>query len=220
MLLKNWRTANIKGGTVNGTVASWVYSTGAASSTIKISGGTVNGNVASVNYDSAADKQARIFVTGGTVTGTLGTYTYTNGLVPTDEAAMATIEVTAGSFVKNPTKYVVEGSAVKTNDDGTFGVEKAYLAKVGDTSYYTMDEAFHAALNSGETLYLLRDYTTGTEQNSGSKNLTIDLGGHTWTYTGKDTSCAAFEINYSDVTLTVKNGTVISNSMVGLIPPL
>lgn len=216
--VENWRTANIKGGTVNGTVASWVYSTGAASSTIKISGGTVNGNVASVNYDSAADKQARIFVTGGTVTGTLGTYTYANGLVPTDEAAMATIEVTAGTFEKNPTKYVVEGSAVKTNDDGTFGVEKAYLAKVGDTSYYTMDEAFHAALNSGETLYLLRDYTTGTEQNSGSKNLTINLGGHTWTYTGKDTSCAAFEINYSDVTLTVMNGTVISNTMVGLIP--
>ena len=216
--VENWRTANIKGGTVNGTVASWVYSTGAAFSKLEISGGTVNGNVASVNYDSAADKQARIFVTGGTVTGTLGTYTYTNGLVPTDEAAMATIEVTAGTFEKNPTKYVVEGSAVKTNDDGTFGVEKAYLAKVGDTSYYTMDEAFHAALNSGETLYLLRDYTTGTEQNSGSKNLTIDLGGHTWTYTGKDTSCAAFEINYSDVTLIVKNGTVISNSMVGLIP--
>lgn len=216
--VENWNNAYIKGGTVNGTVSSWVYSTGAAFSKLEISGGTVNGNVASVNYDSAADKQARIFVTGGTVTGTLGTYTYTNGLVPTDEAAMATIEVTAGTFEKNPTKYVVEGSAVKTNDDGTFGVEKAYLAKVGDTSYYTMDEAFHAALNSGETLYLLRDYTTGTEQNSGSKNLTIDLGGHTWTYTGKDTSCAAFEINYSDVTLTVKNGTVISNTMVGLIP--
>ena len=216
--VENWNNAYIKGGTVNGTVSSWVYSTGAAFSKLEISGGTVNGNVASVNYDSAADKQARIFVTGGTVTGTLGTYTYTNGLVPTDEAAMATIEVTAGTFEKNPTKYVVEGSAVKTNDDGTFGVEKAYLAKVGDTSYYTMDEAFHAALNSGETLYLLRDYTTGTEQNSGSKNLTIDLGGHTWTYTGKDTNCAAFEINYSDVTLTVKNGTVISNTMVGLIP--
>lgn len=216
--VENRNNAYIKGGTVNGTVSSWVYSTGAAFSKLEISGGTVNGNVASVNYDSAADKQARIFVTGGTVTGTLGTYTYANGLVPTDEAAMATIEVTAGTFEKNPAKYVVEGSAVKTNDDGTFGVEKAYLAKVGDTSYYTMDEAFHAALNSGETLYLLRDYTTGTEQNSGSKNLTINLGGHTWTYTGKDTSCAAFEINYSDVTLTVMNGTVISNSMVGLIP--
>ena len=216
--VENWNNAYIKGGTVNGTVSSWVYSTGAAFSKLEISGGTVNGNVASVNYDSAADKQARIFVTGGTVTGTLGTYTYANGLVPTDETAMATIEVTAGTFEKDPIKYVVEGSAVKTNVDGTFGVEKAYLAKVGDTSYYTMDEAFHAALDSGETLYLLRDYTTATEQNSGSKNLTIDLGGHTWTYTGKDTSCAAFEINYSDVTLTVKNGTVISNSMVGLIP--
>ena len=216
--VENWRAANIKGGTVNGTVSSWAYSTGVAYSTLTISGGTVNGNVASVNYDSAAGKQARIYVTGGTVTGTLGTYTYANGLVPTDETAMATIEVTAGTFEKDPIKYVVEGSAVKTNVDGTFGVEKAYLAKVGDTSYYTMDEAFHAALNSGETLYLLRDYTTGTEQNSGSKNLTINLGGHTWTYTGKDTSCAAFEINYSDVTLTVKNGTVISNTMVGLIP--
>ena len=216
--VENWRAANIKGGTVNGTVSSWAYSTGVAYSTLTISGGTVNGNVASVNYDSAAGKQARIYVTGGTVTGTLGTYTYANGLVPTDETAMATIEVTAGTFEKDPIKYVVEGSAVKTNVDGTFGVEKAYLAKVGDTPYYTMDEAFHAALDSGKTLYLLRDYTTGTEQNSGSKNLTIDLGGHTWTYTGKDTNCAAFEINYSDVTLTVKNGTVISNSMVGLIP--
>ena len=216
--VENWRTANIKGGTVNGTVSSWAYSTGVAYSTLTISGGTVNGDVASVNYDSAVGKQARIYVKGGTITGTLGTYTYDNGLVPTEETSMATIEVTAGTFEKNPTKYVVEGSAVKTNVDGTFGVEKAYLAKVGDTSYYTMNEAFHAALNSGETLYLLRDYTTGAEQNSGSKNLTIDLGGHTWTYTGTDTNCAAFEINYSDVTLTVKNGTVISNSMVGLIP--
>ena len=103
---------------------------------------------------------------------------------------------------KNPTKYVVEASVSKTNDDGTFGVEKAYLAKVGDTSYYMMDEAFHAALNFGPDAYLLRDYTTGTEAELGSKNLTINLGGHTWTYTGKDTSCAVFEINYSDVTLT------------------
>ncbi len=216
--IENWNNAYIKGGTVNGTVSTWVYSTGAAFSKLEIWDGTVNGDVASVNYDSAADKQARIYVKGGTVTGTLGTYTYANGLVPTDETAMATIEVTAGTFKKNPAKYVVEGSAVKTNDDGTFGVEKAYLAKVGETSYYTMDEAFHAALDSGEPLCLLRDYTTNSPQNSGSKNLTIDLGGHTWTYTGTDTDCAAFEINFSDVTLTVKNGTVISNSMVGLIP--
>ena len=216
--VENWNNAYIKGGTVNGTVSTWVYSTGAAFSKLEISGGTVNGNVASVNYDNAADKQARVFITGGTVTGTLGTYTYSNSLVPTEETSMATIEVTGGTFDIDPTKYVVEDAAVNKNDDGTFGVEKAYLAKVGETSYYTMDEAFHAAVASGETLYLLRDYTTGAVQNSGSKSFTIDLNDHTWTYTGTDTDCAAFEINYSDVMLTVKNGTVVSNSMVGLIP--
>ena len=216
--IENWNNAYIKGGTVNGTVSTWVYSTGAAFSKLEISGGTVNGNVASVNYDNAADKQARVYVTGGTVTGTLGTYTYNNGLVAMDETAKATIEVTGGTFKEDPTQYVVEGSAISKNDDGTFGVAKAYLAMVGDTSYYTMDEAFHAAVASGETLTLLRDYTTGSSQNSGSKSFTIDLNGFTWTYTGKDVDCAAFEINYSDVTLTVKNGKVVSSQLAGLIP--
>ena len=216
--IENWNNAYIKGGTVNGTVSTWVYSTGAAFSKLEISGGTVNGNVASVNYDNAADKQARVYVTGGTVTGTLGTYTYNNGLVAMDETAKATIEVTGGTFSKDPTKYVVEDSAITPNGDGTYGVAKAYLAKVGDTSYYTMDEAFHAAVASGETLTLLRDYTTGSSQNSGSNSFTIDLNGFTWTYTGKDVDCAAFEINYSGVTLTVKNGKVVSSQLAGLIP--
>lgn len=216
--IENWNNAYIKGGTVNGTVSTWVYSTGAAFSKLEISGGTVNGNVASVNYDNAADKQARVYVTGGTVTGTLGTYTYNSGLVAMDETAKATIEVTGGTFTNDPSKYVVEDSAITPNADGTFGVAKAYLAKVGETSYYTMDEAFHAAVASSETLTLLRDYTTGSSQNSGSKSFTIDLNGYTWTYTGKEVDCAAFEINYSDVTLTVKNGKVVSSQLAGLIP--
>ena len=215
--IENWNNAYIKGGTVNGTVSTWVYSTGAAFSKLEISGGTVNGNVASVNYDNAADKQARVYVTGGTVTGTLGTYTYNNGLVAMDETAKATIEVTGGTFSKDPTQYVVEDSAISKNDDGTFGVAKAYLAMVGDTSYYTMDEAFHA-VKAGETIVMLRDYTTNKVQNSGDESFTIDLGGHTWTANIVDTASAAFEINYSDVTLTVKNGKVVSSQLAGLIP--
>ena len=216
--IENWNNAYIKAdSTVNGTVSTWVYSTGAAFSKLEISGGTVNGNVASVNYDKAADKQARIFITGGEVTGTLGTYTYSSGLVPTDETAMATIEVTAGTFGIDPTKYVVEGSTVNTNGDGKFGVEKAYLAKVGETSYYTMDEAYKAAAEGG-TIVMLRDYKTDKIFNSGISNRTVDLNGHTWTYTGTDTDSAAFEINDSDVTLTVKNGAIVSSTMVGLIP--
>lgn len=215
--IENWNNAYIKGGTVNGAVSTWVYSTGAAFSKLEISGGTVNGNVASVNYDNAADKQARVYVTGGTVTGTLGTYTYNNGLVAMDETAKATIEVTGGTFSKDPTQYVVENSAITENDDGTFGVAKAYLAKIGDTEYYTMDEAFHA-VKAGETIVMLRDYTTNKVQNSGDESFTIDLGGHTWTANIVDTASAAFEINYSDVTLTVKNGKVVSSQLAGLIP--
>ena len=215
--IEDWHRATIKGGTVNGAVAAWTYN-GGHNSDLTISGGTVNGDVYSVNYGNAENRAAKVSITGGTVIGELGTYTYSGGLNPIDDAAKAAIEVTGGTFKENPTKYVAENSAITKNSDGTFGVAKTYLAKVGETSYYTMDEAFHAAVASGETLYLLRDYTTGAEQNSGSKSFAIDLDGHTWIYTGTNTNCAAFQINYSDVTLTVKNGTVVSNSMVGLIP--
>lgn len=215
--IEDWHRATIKGGTVNGAVAAWTYN-GGHNSDLTISGGTVNGDVYSVNYGNAENRAAKVSITGSTVIGELGTYTYSGGLNPIDDAAKAAIEVTGGTFKENPTKYVAENSAITKNSDGTFGVAKTYLAKVGETSYYTMDEAFHAAVASGETLYLLRDYTTGAEQNSGSKSFAIDLDGHTWTYTGTNTNCAAFQINYSDVTLTVKNGTVVSNSMVGLIP--
>lgn len=217
--VENWCNANIKGGIVNGTVSTWVYSKGAATSKLTIIGGTVKGDVASVNYDSAADKQARVFIEGGTVTGTLGTYTYNNGLVATNETSKATIKVSGGTFNNAvETRYCDEGYTPVQISDGKYGVQQQQvLAKIGDTAYYTMDEAFRA-VQANETIVMQRDYTTGAEQNSGSKSFTIDLNGKTWTYTGTNTNHAAFEINHSDVTLTVKNGTVVSNSMVGLIP--
>lgn len=215
--VENWHRAAIKGGTVNGTVAAWTYR-GGHNSTLTISGGTVNGNVASVSYDKAEGKVAKVSITGGTVNGTLGTYTYGNGLILIEDPAKATIAVTGGTFSKDPSKYVVENSGVTPNGDGTFGVAKAYLAKVGDTSYYTMDEAFKAQTASGEAIVLLRDYTTGSTFNSGTVKRTVDLNGHTWTCTGTDANSAAFEINNPNATLIVKNGKVVSSQLVGLIP--
>lgn len=215
--IENWFRTTIKGGIVNGTVASWTYS-GGSNSTTTITGGTINGNVASVTYDKSEGKKASVSITGGTVTGTLGTYSYNNGLVPLQDSAKATIGVTGGTFDIDPTPYVVEGSTVKKNSEGKYGVEKAYLCQIGETKYYTMDEAFKAQTTSGEAIVLLRDYTTGSSFKSGSINRTVDLNNYTWTYTGTDTNCAAFEVNNSNVSLTVKNGKVVSNSMVGLIP--
>ena len=215
--IENWFRATIKGGTVNGTAAAWTYS-GGFNSTLTVEGGTINGDVESVSYDGSTGKKASVSITGGTVNGALGTYIYSNGLTATEDATKATIGITGGTFANDPTKYVVEGATVTKNSEGKFGVEKAYLAKVGNTSYYTMEEAFKAQTASGEPVVLLRDYTTRGTFNSGSSNRTVDLNGYTWTYTGTNVNDAAFEINYPDVTLTVKNGTVVSGSMVGLIP--
>lgn len=214
--IEDWHRASIKGGTVNGAVAAWTYG-GGHNSDLTISGGTVNGNVKSVTYDGAEGKTAKVSITGGTVNGTLNTVDYSTGTTSNDPTK-ATIEVTGGTFSTDPSHYLIEDSAATQNADGTYGVAKAYLAQVGGTSYYTMDEAFHAAVASGETLTLLRDYTTASSQNSGSKSFTIDLAGHTWTCTGKDANSAAFEINYPNTSLTVKNGKIVSSQLIGLIP--
>ena len=218
--IEDWHRATVKGGTVNGAVAAWAYS-GGLNSTLEISGGTINGDVTSVNYGNATDKKATVSVTGGTINGKLDTRSYdpaTGDLTSINDAAKATIGVSGGTFKENPSKYLVEESAITENADGTFGVKKAYLARVGNTSYYTMDEAFKAQTTSGEAIVLLRDYTTGSTFNSGTKHRVVDLNRHTWTYTGTDMNSAAFEINNPNTTLTVKNGTIISSTIVGLIP--
>ena len=220
--IQNWKTTYIKDGdkgasrpVINGNVSTWTYN--GSGSSLEISGGTVAGNVESVTYDGAAGKPAKVAITGGTVNGTLNTVDYSTGTTSNDPTK-ATIEVTGGTFSTNPSRYVVENLAATKNADGTFGVAKAYLAQVGEASYYTMDEAFDAQTKTGEAITLLRDYTTGGAFKSGNDARVVDLNGHTWTCTGTDANSAAFEINYPDASLTVKNGKVVSSQLIGLIP--
>lgn len=215
--VQNWKNATIKDSAViNGNVSTWTY--GGGGSDLQIQGGTVNGNVESVTYDGVEGKPAKVSITGGIVSGALKTVDYSTGSA-TDDPTKAAIEVTAGTFsTADPSSYLVEGSTVTKNDDGTYGVEKAYLAKVGGTSYYTMDEAFKAQTASGEAITLLRDYTTGSTFNSGTVARVVDLNGHTWTCTGTDANSAAFEINNPNASLTVKNGKIVSSQLIGLIP--
>lgn len=214
--IENWLNANIKDNAViNGNVSSWTYAEG-SNSNLNISGGTVNGNVESVTYDGAEGKTAKVSITGGTVNGTLSASKYNSTEI--NDPTKATIEVTSGTFSTDPSRYLIEGSTATPNTDGTFGVAKAYLAQVGEKSYYTMDEAFKAQTASGEAITLLRDYTTGSTFSSGTVARVVDLNGHTWTCTGTDANSAAFEINYPDASLTVKNGKVVSSQLIGLIP--
>ena len=213
--IEDWHRATVKGGTVNGNVSAWTYS-GGHNSDLAISGGTVNGDVESVTYDGAEGKTAKVSITGGTVNGSLSAKKYNS--TETNDPTKATIEVTGGTFSTDPSRYLIESSTATQNADGTYGVEKAYLAQVGDNSYYTMDEAFKAQTASGEAITLLRDYTTGSTFNSGTVARVVDLNGHTWTCTGTDANSAAFEVNNSNASLTVKNGKVVSSQLIGLIP--
>ena len=214
--IQNWKNATVKDNAViNGNVSTWTY--GGGGSDLQIQGGTVNGDIESLTYDGVEGKPAKVAITGGTVNGTLNTVDYSTGAT-TDDPTKATIEVTGGTFSTDPSRYLIEGSTATPNADGTYGVEKAYLARVGETSYYTMDEAFKAQTASGEAITLLRDYTTGSTFNSGTVARVVDLNGHTWTCTGTDVNSAAFEINYPNASLTVKNGKVVSSQLIGLIP--
>ena len=224
--IQNWKSTIIrdaKDGTsspvINGNVSTWTYK--GSDSNLEIAGGAVNGNVESVTYDAPEDNTAKVKISGGTVNGQLHTLGYSSSTETSTEIndpTKATIEVEGGTFSADPSRYLVESSSATPNADGTYGVAKAYLARVGDTSYYTMDEAFEAQTASGDAITMLRDYTTGSTFKSGNDTRVVDLNGHTWTCTGTNANSAAFEINYSNASLTVKNGKVISSRLIGLIP--
>lgn len=201
----NWKTATIKKtAQVNGVINTLTYKNTKGQTTIDGTA-TVNGKIAADKYDENTTNAPEVLVTGGNldIVWAIGD---------------ATVQVTGGTFTTQvPAAYYGDGYE-QTEVSGGYTVSKKAIAQVGDKKYTTMDDAFHAAVASGETLTLLRDYTTASLQNSGSKSFTIDLNGHTWTYTSKDTNSAAFEINYPDVTLTVKNGKIVSSQLVGLIP--
>ena len=214
--IEDWHWAIIKDGTVNGKVAAWTYS-GGYNSELEIKGGTVNGDVKSVTYDGAEGKTAKVSITGGVVNGTLSASKYNS--TETNDPTKATIEVKGGTFSADPSQYVAGNFATTQNADGTYGVAQAQpIARVGETSYNTMDEAIKAQTASGDAITLLRDYTTGSPFKSGTVNRVVNLDGHTWTCTGTDANSAAFEINNPNASLTVMNGKVVSSQLVGLIP--
>lgn len=213
--VENWYHTTITDGTINGKISSWVWSGGNNTDNyININGGTINGDIESVTYDGTENKTAKITINGGTITGKLLTRDYNKGDIT--DATKATIGVVAGNFSEDPTKFLVEGSTVSQNNEGRFDAVKTYLCKIGETSYYTMDEALKA-VKSGETIVLLRDCSTNKQATSGTKDFTIDLAGFTWNHTGSSEIYSAFEANNENGKITVKNGNVVSNQPIGLV---
>lgn len=197
----NWKTATIsKSAQVNGVINTLTYKNTKGQTTIDGTA-TVNGKIAADKYDENTTNAPKVLVKGG-------------NLAIVWAIGDATVQVTGGTFTTQvPAAYYGDGYE-QNEENGKYTITKESVAQVGNQKYTTLDAAYKAADENNE-IVLLRDITSAKVFNSGYKSRTLNLNGHTYTYTGSE---EAFDIDYSDVTLTVKNGTVVSANRIAAIP--
>ena len=127
--VQNWSSAEINGGTLNGSVITWSYTdrqSGESLSETRIISGNINGNVIAVNYDGS-NNIPEVIIEGGMITGELQKGTYNNGIVISEPTATtASIVVTGGTFTTAPTDFTEEGMVVvkytKSGESSTYYV--------------------------------------------------------------------------------------------------
>lgn len=112
-------------------------------------------------------------------------------------------QLDAASGLYEIVKLTVENAAaIVTHDDV-------------ETPYHTVEQACKAVAD-GDTLTLKVDHTGSQTLSFSAKNVTVDLGGKTLTYTGATgglSSALSFnQSTASDNTVTVKNGTIVANA--------
>ena len=154
-----------------------------------------------------------------TINGKLDVYCYGAG----DESCTAkpTLSITGGTFSNDPSAYVAEGYVVTDNKDGTWTAGAVLpVAKVNGVGYPTLVAAVAAVTGSESkagTVTLLENAQGGgiglfNAEGAEGVDLTIDLGGHTYTCVGpavgsSGTKSQAFHLEKGNK-VTVKNGTV------------
>ena len=182
-----------------------VMSTGAV---VNVSGGewTANGDgtVAGGNqavlvsqnnrYETSWARKSILNVTGGTFKGGYDCW----GSGPGQEPDDAQINISGGNFNANPASYLVNG--YKTSEsNGVYNVVVDPVAKIGETEYATLQEAF----DEGGNITLLRDVATAeTVVLAEGMTVVLDLNGKTLSAADKNT------LRNDGGNLTIKNGTV------------
>lgn len=133
----------------------------------------------------------------------------------TTEDSGSDIEITAGTFTTDVSRYIPSGMKIIEGEDGSFTValdENAVVAIVDSVKYVSLQKAIAAAKNGG-TIVLVQDIPNaeGISVPSG-KNFVLDFAQHTYTLTGpgagsKNTETNGFQL-LKDSTITFKNGTI------------
>ena len=214
----------INGGTFTAETAIYLKS-----GSLEINGGTFTGNGEKKDYqykDSGAiytgtaimienvGRSEYDAVTSAAING--GTFISVNNVAIQSVAENTNVDVVTG-FISNGTfssdvsDLCVYGYKSEANGDGTYGITECdYVAEVNGVKYETLADAI-AAAQAGDTITLLSDFTL-SKRLVATKDLTIDLNGHTWTSTA--TSALAVSGCYIKVTDSsdAKNGTVKAGS--------
>ena len=163
--------AMTSGGTINVAGGEWIANTD----------GTVgdNSNLYVLTAQSNKNENgfvgpAIINVTGGTFRGGMDAWVLNN--VPEEKAEL---NISGGNFNVNPKNYLVDGK-IATEENGVWTVGNP-AAKVGNTTYNTIDEAI-AAWTNNSTLTLLSDVTLSDVITlKSTEHHTLDLGTYTMT---------------------------------------
>ncbi len=162
--IKNWRNTTINGGTVEGTVASWAYNETNSNLVFKRysnlvinAGAKIFGDVYAMNYEGKANTVAKVSITGGFVSGSLGIYKGTSiaylQLPDSGTTPQTQIEVTGGTFVKNPSDAF---------DPNGFNI--VFIPNASDDcAYYT--------LKNGDYYYVIYQTADSQESESGTNGL-------------------------------------------------
>ena len=234
-------TINISAGVVAGKAGSAVYSSG--KNRVLISGGTLTpggtasalyismGSSATVTIGREGGKVDDVTIPSIDVGDCTTTVTLLSGTVRAFKNwdSMAVEKVSQGKdtlLVGTDITACLPGSDLLCQLDAASGlyeivkltVENAAAIVTHDdveTPYHTVEQACKA-VTDGDTLTLKVDHTGSQTLSFSAKNVTVDLGGKTLTYTGATgglSSALSFnQSTASDNTVTVKNGTIVANA--------
>ena len=191
----NYGTMEINGGTFtcNGLEGVTAHAVWASSGITTVNGGTFNGKDNYNGFNIDASKGAVVNVYGGNFLPVHSGSLYGEG----------TINVYGGTFFDDPSARVSAGYKVEQ-------VDGAWVVSVAIKTAEDLQDAINNA-KDGETIYILQDITSVDGVLISNKNLTIDLGGHTFSVSeGASVSNRNIKIIGSS-NVTVKNGTLIAS---------
>lgn len=175
-VMLNWNKADISGGTFTSSapnlLANGYLSERADAGKLTITGGTfvANEHGALFTYPEGASEGGAIVISGGSFEGKL--------VIDGEQENYPNLpEITGGTFTDDVSEYVPED--YELNEDGTV-TELPDIAKIGDTSYKSLEAAV-AAATDGDVIELVADATVGESMTLAANNVTIKGNGHTVT---------------------------------------